>query len=88
MGATIKPSKAMKRGINLESKVIAAVERARNTQFWKQGITILACWPLHGASPDAVNDEFVVEVKCPVLEKTTKNYMNNGMIQPKYNAQI
>ena len=49
----------------------------------------MPCWPIFGASPDSINDEFVIEVKCPMSEKTRANYVNpSGAIQPKFYAQI
>ncbi len=63
-------SKTMQRGIYLEARVIATVERKRNTSFRKQEIIVLPFSPIYGASPRVVNDNFVVEVKCPSPKMT------------------
>ena len=44
--------------------------------------------PILGALPDAYNDEIVVKIKCPLLEKTVFNYILNDSINNKYMAHI
>ena len=57
--------------------------------FEKTGIHLLPCWPLFGASPDGMNKDFVVEIKCPISHETMKNYIaENGSLGSKYMAQI
>ncbi|KAJ8913990.1 hypothetical protein NQ315_008982 [Exocentrus adspersus] len=45
-------------------------------------------YPIFGASPDAIIDNFVVEIKCPTKEKTVTNYIKSNQIVNKYKAQI
>ena len=89
MGATFRETSSMKRGIILESHVLSVVEKEINTVFHQRGLCLVPCWPVFGASPDAFNDEVVVEIKCPISSKTKRNYIDeNNKMQPKYNAQI
>lgn len=49
----------------------------------------MPCWPIFGASPDSISEDYVIEIKCPKSVKTRANYVNgSGIVQPKYNAQI
>lgn len=45
-------------------------------------------FPIFGASPDAMGDDFVVKVKCPNSEKALAQYISQGNITAKYKAQI
>lgn len=41
-----------------------------------------------GASPDGIGDDFMVEIKCPIKEKTIKSYVQDGIIKNKVRAQM
>ncbi|KAJ8915458.1 hypothetical protein NQ315_003221 [Exocentrus adspersus] len=84
----VKQTKAMARGINLEKSVIVAVEEKLHMKLKPCGIILIKRYPIFGASPDAITDEFVVEIKCPTKEKTVTNYIKNNQIVNKYKAQI
>lgn len=47
-----------------------------------------ARWPCFGASPDGITNEAVFEVKCPAKESTVCNYYSDGVIKPKFKAQV
>lgn len=80
---------AMRRGLLLEDKVLQVVSKKFNIAFKKTGIILDGKYPSLGALPDAVSEEFVVEIKCPSKKETIKNYLKpNGKITPKCEAQI
>lgn len=57
--------------------------------FRKVGLFLSVDCLIIGASPDAVSDEFTVEIKCPTSDKTFHNYINDsGNIMIKYLYQI
>lgn len=84
----LKPNYAMKRGINLESKVIEVVGKNLSKRIKPSGLLLHGDYPMFGASPDGITDDFVVEVKCPVSEKGIKKYIDNGKLKNRYKAQI
>lgn len=45
-------------------------------------------WPMLGASPDGITDDYVVEIKCPYKQNTLSQYYINGKLGKKYYAQI
>lgn len=81
----VKDTVAMRRGRNLEKEVLKEVLGNENLSC---GIFILPELPFFGASPDAITDEFVVEVKCPMKEENVCKYLKNGVIGKKFEAQI
>lgn len=86
---TLKHNPAIKRGIILEPLVLKKVENLVGMKFKSSGLHLLPCWPIFGASPDGINEEFVVEIKCPSTTQAIKNYIKeNGYISEKFNAQI
>lgn len=41
------------------------------------------------ASPDGLlNGDTVIEIKCPIIEKTSKTYVSNNQVTIKYFAQV
>ncbi|XP_046404834.1 uncharacterized protein LOC124170180 [Ischnura elegans] len=84
----LKPNFAMKRGINLESKVIEVVGKNLSKRIKPSGLLLHRDYPIFGASPDGITDDFVMEVKCPVSEKGIKKYIDNGVLKNRYKAQI
>ncbi|CAG9763417.1 unnamed protein product [Ceutorhynchus assimilis] len=79
---------AMKRGRDLEASVLRVVEKKLNTNLFRGGLMLSKDFSILGASPDAYNNDIVVEIKCPTSEKTVSNYVLNGVINNKYLAQI
>lgn len=89
LGASKKfDSVEMQRERNLENTVVKEVERIINKKLEKCGFVLIPKSPIFGASPDAMGDNFVVEVKCPSSEKALVQYISNGQITAKYKAQI
>ena len=88
-GAKLRETSAIQRGRELESLVLRAVEDNRKTKFHRSGIVLNPSFPVFGASPDAINDTFVVEIKCPFTAKTESTYITSkGKIAPRYLAQV
>ena len=74
----------MKRGIELERKVIAKVEKMKSIRLNETGLWLSPDWPVLGASPDGLNEDFIAEVKCPSSHKTIEHYITKeNVVQPK-----
>lgn len=59
------------------------------TPAMARGIFLSKHYPIYGASPDGLTDTHVVEVKCPLKEKTVSHYISaDGKICNKPYAQI
>lgn len=85
----IRETAAMKRGKTLEKQVLSALEGQLDVKFASAGIMLSATYPAIGATPDAVGEDVVVEIKCPSTLKTFTNYVNaKNEIANKYMAQI
>ncbi|KAB0802565.1 hypothetical protein PPYR_04751 [Photinus pyralis] len=88
-GAKLKETAAINRGKLLEDEVLSVLQKQLNMKFSKVGLMLSGKYPVLGASPDAVNEEFVVEVKCPSSEKAVNAYVTkDNKIVNKYRAQI
>lgn len=84
-----KPTDAMKRGIALEKSVVKELEKVFKVHFNYVGIKLNPKYPIFGASPDAICDDYVVEIKCPQSERTISNYLTkDNKITAKYKAQV
>ncbi|XP_046406176.1 uncharacterized protein LOC124171082 [Ischnura elegans] len=81
-------TEAMKRGLYLENRVLNVVESKLKCKMSRCGLFLMKEYPALGASPDALGDGFVVEIKCPSKHSTQKSYLCNDSIRPKYMAQI
>lgn len=89
LGASKKfDSKEMRRGRDLEKVIIKEIENQINKKLKESDFILRSDFPIFGASPDAMGDDFVVEVKCPSSEKTVTQYISHGNITAKYKAQI
>lgn len=90
LGASkLKDSAAMKRGRALEKQVLASVQKKFNVQLKSCGLRLNNMHPFVGATPDAVCDEFVVEIKCPAKADSFKRYLTqNSEVTAQYKAQI
>lgn len=45
--------------------------------------------PVFGATPDGINDDFVIEVKCPTSKRSMLSYITDkNEVAPKYMAQL
>ncbi|RVE53270.1 hypothetical protein evm_002103 [Chilo suppressalis] len=85
---TFKETSAIKRGKFLEKDVILEVSRVKNLAIMGSGLFLNNKWPMIGASPDGLTDDYVVEIKCPMKQNTFNTYYNNGKLGNKYYAQI
>ena len=45
-------------------------------------------FPMLGASPDAIGNDFIIEIKCPSKKQRVANYFPNGKISRKCKAQM
>lgn len=88
-GAKLLETGAMARGKRLEPQVLKEVEKIKDMGFKPCGIILNPTLPVFGASPDGINEDLVVEIKCPVSVKTVSNYIKkNGQLTEKAKAQI
>jgi len=81
-------SQAMQRGKRLEKEVLDEVRKLTRLSFNDCGLVLLPSFPILGASPDAIGDDFIVEVKCPSSSKTLDHFLPHGKINKKYKAQM
>lgn len=80
---------AMQRGRKLEKAVLIEVKRKLNTNIQNCGFIIIKDYGVMGASPDGVTEDRVIEIKCPMNDKSFKRYINaRNEISKKYLAQI
>ncbi|XP_074109918.1 uncharacterized protein LOC141534458 [Cotesia typhae] len=90
-GQKLRNTKAMERGKELEATVLQQVEQKLKRKFQKCGLFLSQNHPYLGASPDAIDDEFVVEIKCPTSQKSFRTYIdtdNYNKIAMKYFIQM
>lgn len=64
----------MLRGRKLE-EVLKGVEKKLNVKFKRVGLQLKPRYPIFGASPDGITEDYVVEIKCPQSEKNICNYL-------------
>lgn len=76
LGAKLIQSPAMERGIRLEKEVLAKVEALKPTKFQICGLLLSPDFPFFGASPDGINEDYVLEIKCPFSLKSKLSYIN------------
>ncbi|XP_046744287.1 uncharacterized protein LOC124410167 [Diprion similis] len=85
----IRDTEAMERGRRLEKEVIKLLKEMLKTNIEDCGLLVGARFPVIGASPDGVGDDFVVEIKCPMTRKAESRYIAaNHQIAKKFLAQI
>lgn len=86
LGVTKLPeTTAMSRGKKLEAQVIQCIEKKFQVKLNFIGLQLNPKYPLFGASPDAICEEYVVEVKWPQSQKT---FNKDNNITAKYKAQV
>lgn len=88
MGAKIPDTLAMKRGRTLEKAVRKKVASILNKKISICGLYVCNESPMIAASPDGLTKDAVIEIKCPTQAKTKENYIKNGVITEKFNAQV
>lgn len=85
----IKSTSAMERGIKLEAKVLKIVKEKMQITLKRCGLVLDPMYPLFGASPDSISDNFIIEVKCPASQKAMAQYITkSGQITSKYMGQV
>ncbi|KAL4718152.1 hypothetical protein ACJJTC_003367 [Scirpophaga incertulas] len=88
VGAKTPDTPAMKRGRRLERSVIKYVQNILKKRVKPCGLFLSPQYPMIAAYPDGICKDAVIEVKCPTSESTKTNYIHNGSISEKYQAQI
>lgn len=58
---------AFKRGCDLENLVLNIIEKKKTNKI---GIPLCKEHPVIGTSPDAISDDYVVDIKCPTSNKS------------------
>lgn len=87
--AKLPVTEAMSRGIRMEGEVIKCLEKELRIKLDRIGLQLNPRYPIFGASPDAISEDYVVEIKCPQSEKTLCNYITkNREITARYKAQV
>ncbi|KAJ8913136.1 hypothetical protein NQ315_006054 [Exocentrus adspersus] len=86
LGAKLFQTEAMSRGLKLENSILKVLSQDMSQEFFKSGIFLSKDFPLLGASPDAINDDFVVEIKSPTSQKTFTNYLDSNVADPQFEA--
>ncbi|XP_039311283.1 uncharacterized protein LOC120359056 [Solenopsis invicta] len=85
----IRDTDAMERGRRLEQEVVKILEENLQITLHRSGLLLNPNFPVIGASPDAVAENFVVEIKCPFSLKSEERYITkDNRIGNKYFAQI
>lgn len=68
-------SAQMERGKRLESEVLHELQNKTGLICYKSGLLLSPMFPVLGASPDAVGNDFIVEIKCPRTDKAFKRFL-------------
>ncbi|KAJ6639439.1 hypothetical protein Bhyg_12184 [Pseudolycoriella hygida] len=79
-----KGNVATMRGQKLEKEIFDLLKSKKNWTIEKSGILLSGDMPIFGASPDAISDEFIFEIKCPSKQKTISHYIENGVLKKKF----
>ncbi|KOB68049.1 Alkaline nuclease [Operophtera brumata] len=88
MGGKLPDTSAMKRGRMLEDKVRKTVSTRLGKKIQKCGLMLCKKYPMLAGSPDGICEANVIEIKCPISEKTLKNYVQNGKPTQKFYVQM
>ena len=75
----------MKREKILEKMIFQHLAK-KGYKIYKCGFKVIASNPIFGASPDGIGENFVVEIKCPISDKTFCDYLKDENITNKYKA--
>jgi len=80
---------AMKRGLALEPIVVDVLMANTRLELTKCGLFLHPDFPQFGASPDAICDDYVIEIKCPSTKECKKHYVDeSGNPTAKVKAQV
>jgi hypothetical protein len=75
-GEKLRETSAMARGIRLEPQVLEVVSNKLTISFERCGLMIHPNHPIFGASPDGINKDFTVEIKCPSNDKSYFDFID------------
>lgn len=81
-------TEAITRGKKLEPEVLKVVATIKNIRIDRTGLFLNKEYPIFGASPDGISEEYVIEIKCPFSTKTVERYIKNGIISKKFYYQV
>lgn len=86
----VKETEAIKRGRDLEKEVLKEVRKTYCKRIKKSGFVMNKMYPIFGASPDGIMDEWVIEVKCPISDRTFSTYFedNENVPAKKHKGQM
>ncbi|XP_046629068.1 uncharacterized protein LOC124309448 [Neodiprion virginianus] len=85
----IRDTEPMERGRRLKKDVVKLIEELLKTNIQDCGLLLDSRFPIIGASPDGVGNDFVVEIKCPMTCKAKSRYITeNNQVANKFMAQI
>jgi hypothetical protein len=68
----------MARGTRLESQVLQIVSKKQKMTFKRCGLITRPEHPIFGASPDGINENFTVEIKCPTNYNSYFNFIDSS----------
>ena len=88
MGGKIPDTPAMKRGRRMEDDVRNTVSAKLGKEIKKCGLMLSKKYPMIAESPDGICENSIIEIKCPMTEKTFKNYICNGQPTQKFYVQM
>lgn len=81
-------TRATSRGKELEPEVIKEVEKIKKIKIKKVGLLLCSEYPVFGASPDGISEDYCVEIKCPFKDKSVDRYIKDNVIAKKYYFQL
>lgn len=84
---SFKGNAATERGQKLEIEIFHLLKSSYPT-IKKCGIVITKRYPMFGASPDGINEEYIFEIKCPWKKGTVENYIDRGVVKDKVFFQM
>lgn len=88
LGKQTITTEAMKRGLELETKVVEVVKKYY-PNIRKCGLFLDPDYPVFGASPNGINKTTVFEIKCPSKMQNLKYYVSEqGDLNDKVKSQI
>ncbi|GBP66044.1 hypothetical protein EVAR_37691_1 [Eumeta japonica] len=88
MGGKIPDTTAMKRGRILEDEVRKTVSANLEKKIRICGLFLSKSYPMLAGSPDGICENSIIEIKCPMSQKTVKTYVNNGKPTQKFYVQM
>lgn len=73
LGASeITYTEALERGRRLEKDIVKKIEQKYDGKNTHSGLLLKKEYPVFGASPEGVLGDYIIEIKCPIAEKSFK----------------